>query len=106
MCLNVGEKIPFPDAVPEEAANGGYEIGVRPNDIVFDPESPLQARVDSRVFLGSEYNYFLSLGSRQIRVQQSMLDARTRGTADEGETVGIRFLNSRCYPAKKEGASA
>ena len=106
MCLNVGEKIPFPDAVPEEAANGGYEIGVRPNDIVFNPESPLQARVDSRVFLGSEYNYFLSLGSRQIRVQQSMLDARTRGTADEGETVGIRFLNSRCYPAKKEGASA
>ena len=106
MCLNVGEKIPFPDAVPEEAANGGYEIDVRPNDIVFDPESPLQARVDSRVFLGSEYNYFLSLGSRQIRVQQSMLDARTRGTADEGETVGIRFLNSRCYPAKKEGASA
>ena len=106
MCLNVGEKIPCPDAVPEEAANGGYEIGVRPNDIVFDPESPLQARVDSRVFLGSEYNYFLSLGSRQIRVQQSMLDARTRGTADEGETVGIRFLNSRCYPAKKEGASA
>ena len=100
------EKIPFPDAVPEEAANGGYEIGVRPNDIVFDPESPLQARVDSRVFLGREYNYFLSLGSRQIRVQQSMLDARTRGTADEGETVGIRFLNSRCYPAKKEGASA
>jgi len=106
MCLNVGEKIPYPFEVPAEAANGGYEIGVRPNDIVFDPESPLRARVDSRVFLGSEYNYFLSLGSKQIRVQQSMLDARTHGTAGEGETVGIRFLNTRCYPAKKEGASA
>ena len=35
-----------------------------------------------------------------------MLDARTKGTADEGETVGIRFLNTRCYPAKKEGVSA
>ena len=106
LVLNCGEKIPYPLEVPEEAANGGYEIGVRPNDIVFDPQSPLKARVDSRVFLGSEYNYFLSLGQKQIRVQQSMLDARTTGVAEEGETVGIRFLNTRCYPAKKGGASA
>ena len=106
LVLNCGEKIPYPLEVPEEAANGGYEIGVRPNDIVFDPQSPLKARVDSRVFLGSEYNYFLSLGQKQIRVQQSMLDARTTGVANEGETVGIRFLNTRCYPAKKGGASA
>ena len=104
--LNCGEKIPYPLEVPEEAANGGYEIGVRPNDIVFDSQSPLKAKVDSRVFLGSEYNYFLSLGQKQIRAQQSMLDARTTGVANEGETVGIRFLNTRCYPAKKGGASA
>ena len=104
--LNCGEKIPYPLEVPEEAANGGYEIGVRPNDIVFDSQSPLKAKVDSRVFLGSEYNYFLSLGQKQIRVQQSMLDARTTGVANEGETVGIRFLNTRCYPAKRGGASA
>ena len=104
--LNCGERIPYPAEVPEEARNGGWEIGVRPNDIVFDPESPLKAKVDSRVFLGSEYNYFLSVGKKQIRVQQSMLDARTKGTADEGETVGIRFLNTRCYPAKKEGVTA
>ena len=104
--LDCGEKIPYPLEVPEEAANGGYEIGVRPNDIIFDPGSPLRAKVDSRVFLGSEYNYFLSLGQKQIRVQQSMLDARTKGTANEGETVGIRFMNTRCYPAKKGGASA
>ena len=106
LCLNCGELIPYPQEVPPEAGNGGYEIGVRPNDIVFDPESPLKAKVNSRVFLGSEYNYFLSIGEKQIRVQQSMLDARTRGTADEGETVGIRFLNTRCYPAKKGGATA
>ena len=106
LCLNCGELIPYPEEVPAEAWSGGYEIGVRPNDIVFDPESPLKAKVNSRVFLGSEYNYFLSIGEKQIRVQQSMLDARTRGTADEGETVGIRFLNTRCYPAKKGGATA
>ena len=106
LCLDCGEKIPYPGDVPAEAMGGGWEIGVRPNDIVFDAQSPLKAKVDSRVFLGSEYNYFLSLGKKQIRVQQSMLDARTKGIANEGETVGIRFLNTRCYPAKKGGASA
>ena len=106
LALDCGEKIPFPDEVPEEAKNGGYDIGVRPNDIVFDPQSPLKAKVESRVFLGSEYNYFLSLGNKQIRVQQSMLDARTKGVAGEGETVGIRLLNARYYPTQKGGATA
>ena len=82
------------------------EIGVRPNDIVFDPQAPLKAHVDSRIFLGSEYNYFLSLGKKQIRVQQSMLDARTKGIADEGTTVGIRFLNTRFYPTRKGAEQA
>ena len=93
--------IPYDGEVPQEALSGGYELGVRPNDIVFDPASPIQAHVTSRVFLGSEYNYFLNIGEKQVRVQQSMLDARTRGVAKEGETVGIRFLNTRFYPAKK-----
>ena len=104
--LDCGKKIPWPGEVPAEAAGGGYEMGVRPNDIVFDSASPLKARVDSRVFLGSEYNYFLSVGEKQIRVQQSMLDARTKGVADEGATVGIRFLNTRFYPGKKGAETA
>ena len=106
--LDCGEKFPYPWAadVPQEALAGGYELGVRPNDIVFDSGSPLKAKVDSRVFLGSEYNYFLSIGSKQIRVQQSMLDARTKGVAEEGETVGVRFLNTRFYPAKKGAETA
>ena len=99
--LVCGERIPYPGEVPAEAAGGGYDLGVRPNDIVFDNSSPVKAKVDSRVFLGSEYNYFLSVGNRQIRVQQSMLDARTKGVANEGEMVGIRFLNTRFYPTKK-----
>ena len=105
LMLDCGEKIPYPDQVAKEAENGGYDLGVRPNDIVFDPQSPLRARVDSRVFLGSEYNYFLSLGKKQIRVQQSMLDARTKGIAEEGATVGIRFLNTRFYPTRKGAES-
>ncbi len=106
LMLDCGEKIPYPDQVADEAKNGGYDLGVRPNDIVFDPQSPIRAKVDSRVFLGSEYNYFLSLGQKQVRVQQSMLDARTKGVANEGETVGIRLLNARFYPSQKGGAQA
>lgn len=104
--LDCGEKIPYPGKVPAEAENGGFELGVRPNDIVFDDASPLKAKVDSRIFLGSEYNYFLSIGKRQIRVQQSMLDARTKGVANEGETVGVRFLNARFYPEQKGAETA
>ena len=106
LLLDCGEKIPYPESVPEEAEQGGYDLGVRPNDIVFDETSPMKAKVDSRVFLGSEYNYFLSIGQKQIRVQQSMLDARTKGVAKEGETVGIRFLNTRFYPTEKGGKTA
>ncbi len=104
--LDCGEKIPYSGEVPAEAADGGFDLGVRPNDIVFDKDSPLKAKVDSRIFLGSEYNYFLSVGQKQIRVQQSMLDARTKGVADEGETVGVRFLNARFYPTQKGAETA
>ncbi len=104
--LDCGRPVPYDGPVPDEAADGGWELGVRPNDIVFDPSSAIRARVDTRVFLGSEYNYFLSLGTKQIRVQQSMLDAKTKGVADEGQEVGIRLLNPRFYPAKKGGAAA
>ena len=104
--LDCGEMIPYPEKVPAEAANGDFELGVRPNDIVFYDASPLKAKVDSRIFLGSEYNYFLSIGKKQIRVQQSMLDARTKGVANEGETVGVRFLNPRFYPKQKGAETA
>ena len=78
---------------------------MRLNDVVFDRQSPIQATVTSRVFLGSEYNYFLMLGKREIRMQQSMLDARTFGTVNEGDKVGIRFLNPHFYDARKEAAT-
>ncbi|MBO6093694.1 MAG: ABC transporter ATP-binding protein [Oscillospiraceae bacterium] len=106
LSLDCGELIPYHDEIPQDVRDGGSDLGVRPNDIVFDDTSSLKARVDSRVFLGSEYNYFLSLGQKQIRVQQSMLDARTKGIAEEGETIGIRLLNPRFYPTEKGGKSA
>jgi len=103
--LDCGEKIPYTAFMPAGVDAAGKEMGVRLNDVVFDRESPITAKVTSRIFLGSEYNYFLRLGSREIRVQQSMLDARTFGTVGEGETVGVRFLNPHFYE-KKEAAQA
>jgi len=99
ICLDCGELIPYDGEVPADAA--GKEMGVRLNDVIFDKNSPLRATVTSRIFLGSEYNYFLKLGEREIRVQQSMLDARTSGTVAEGEEIGIRFLNAHFYDRKE-----
>jgi iron(III) transport system ATP-binding protein len=99
LCLDCGEKIPYTAHLPADCA--GKEMGVRLNDVVFDRDSTLKAEVTSRIFLGSEYNYFLKLGTREIRVQQSMLDARTFGTVAEGEKVGIRFLNPHFYDRKE-----
>ncbi len=100
-CLDCGEKLPLPkDLIPADANIAGRELGVRLNDVVFDADSPLRATVKSRVFLGSEYNYFLQLGSKEIRVQQDMLAARLHGTPEEGETIGITFLNPHFYDPK------
>ena len=103
-----GETVPCPrELLPKDSDPDGMEMGVRLNDVVFDNASPLKALVTSRVFLGSDYNYFLKLGGREIRVQQDMLSARTQGTPAEGSVTGIRFLNPRFYePKKAEDAAA
>ncbi len=77
------------------------EVGVRPNDIVFDKDSPLRVTVNRSVFLGSEYDYFVDLGGRELRVQQNTLDAAKYGVVKEGAETGIRLLNYRFYPPKE-----
>ena len=100
ICLDCGEKFPLPkDLLPNEDVTG-KEMGVRLNDVVFDKKSPLKAVVTSKVFLGSEYNYFLKLGQKDIRVQQDMLAARLNGTPNEGEETGISFINPHFYDPK------
>ncbi len=108
--LDCGEKMPLPkELIPAEENISGKELGVRLNDVVFDDSSALRAAVSSRVFLGSEYNYFLKLGQKEIRVQQDMLDARLNGTPGEGDEIGITFINPHFYdpkPPEKIAASA
>ena len=100
-CLDCGDKLPLPqELIPKGENIDGKEMGVRLNDVVFDNASPLKAKVSSKVFLGSEYNYFLKLGQKEIRVQQDMLAARLYGTPEEGKETGIKFINPHFYDPK------
>jgi len=102
-----GVAMPWDDGVlPQDVdSSNGLEVGVRPNDIVFDNDSPLRAKVNRCVFLGSEYDYFIQLGKQELRVQQSSLDSARYGVLQEGSETGIRFLNYRFYPPKKEATA-
>ena len=97
-------EIPWEEGTLPEGidASQGLELGVRPNDIVFDSDAPLRATVMRSIFLGSEYDYFIRLGDQELRVQQDTLDVTRRGALKEGVETGIRFLNYRFYPPKKE----
>jgi len=100
-----GQMVPWPEEVPPEVGGGlPLDMGIRPNDITFDGASPIRARVRRSVFLGSEYDYFVQAGDRELRVQQSTLDATLVGVAKEGSEVGLRFLNPHYYPAVARGA--
>lgn len=95
--------VPWEGPLPETPdPSTGIELGVRPNDIVFDAASPLRAKVERRTFLGSEYDYHVTLGTRKLRVQQSTFDAARGGTANVGDEVGLRLLNPRFYQSKEE----
>ena len=95
--------IPWDDGkLPQDIdASGELEMGVRPNDIVFDNDSPIRATVIHSIFLGSEYDYFIRLGSQELRVQQDSLDVTRHGSLTEGAETGIRFVNYRFYPKKE-----
>lgn len=96
--LDCGVKGALSCEIPKDVDfSGPVDIGVRLNDVMFDSSSEIKATVKSKVFLGSEYNYFFQLGDREIRVQQSMLDAKTNGVPDDGEVVGIKFVNPKFY---------
>ncbi|HAI51882.1 ABC transporter ATP-binding protein [Candidatus Darwinibacter acetoxidans] len=94
---------PWPAQVPPELQNGAVlDVGIRPNDIVFDSSSPFRGVVRRAVFLGSEYEYFVQAGDKSLRIQQGALDASLNGIAAEGSEVGLNFLNPQYYEAARE----
>ena len=73
----------------ERAAPGGTEVDVllRPDDILHDDSSPLQARVLHKAFRGAEFMYTLQLpgGGRVLSLVPSHHNHAV------GETIGIRL---------------
>lgn len=98
--LDLDEKIAADGIDIGNSDVNGKDMLVRLNDVVFDKNSNIKATVTSRVFLGSEYNYFLNLGGKEIRLQQSMLDAKSIGIVEVGEKIGIKFINPHFYDKK------
>lgn len=105
-CFYGQEGLVYDGAVPEAFEQAGQvDMGIRPNNIVFDPASPIRGRVKRSVFLGSEYDYFVDFNGREIRVQKNAFDALQAGRVEkENEAVGLKFLNPEFYPIRKEEA--
>lgn len=96
-CFDLGANIPTDSLNIGNVDVEGKDMLVRLNDVVFDKSSNIKAVVTSRIFLGSEYSYFLNFFGKEIRLQQSMLDAKSNGTVEAGETIGIKFINPHFY---------
>ena len=80
------------------------DLGVRPMDIVFDESSEVKVTVKSVTFLGDQYDYFVDFNGQELRIENNALDALSHRVYNEGEKVGIRFLNTRFYPREEKKA--
>ena len=62
--LEVGSSIPLPPWPRQKrsALSGPQDMGVRPMNIVFDSSSPVRGTIRRAVFLGNQYNYFVTPG--------------------------------------------
>lgn len=98
-CFHDNNSIMYTDSVPDKY-NASVDMGVRPNDIIFDDSSSVRGVVKRSVFLGSEYNMFIDFDGQEVRVQRSTFDDGA-GSVKEGSEVGLKFLNPVFYNAKE-----
>ena len=98
-CFHDNASIRYDDAIPDKY-NSQVDMGVRPNDIIFDDSSTVRGIVKRSVFLGSEYNMFIDFDGQEVRVQRSTFDDGA-GSVREGSEVGLKFLNPVFYNAKE-----
>jgi len=103
--LEAGSSILLPPAASKEMVlSGPQDMGVRPMNIVFDSASPVRGTIRRAVFLGNQYNYFVTLGNHELRVERNALEAlQDPRPYGEGDEVGLVFLKPVFYP--KEAAS-
>ena len=96
--IDVGEHMKVNHEVPAEIKdNVNYVMGIRPMDILFSENSAVKGIIKSATFLGSQYNYFIQLGNREIRVQRNTLDTLQSREYMEGEAVGLDFARVFYY---------
>lgn len=98
------ENLKYDGEVPAEFNNNKFiDMGVRPNGIVFDDNSPVKGIIRNAVFLGSEYSLFIDFNGQEIRVQRSAFDVQNENSGEnkikEGAEVGLKFLSPKFYPA-------
>ena len=86
---------------PDMKEGDRLDLGVRPMDIVFDEQSDIRVTVKSVTFLGDQYDYFVDFNGQELRVESNALDALSHRVYEEGETVGVKFLNVRYYPREE-----
>ncbi len=89
--------LPF-DLPADVSSQATQDIGVRPMNIVFDEASPLRGTIKRAVFLGNQYDYFVSLDGHELRVERNALDAMQGKQYQEGDDVGLVFINPAFYP--------
>ena len=98
-CFHDNDAIKYDGSIPAEYSTL-VDMGVRPNDIVFDDSSNVRGKVKRSVFLGSEYNMFIDFDSQEVRVRRSTFDEGA-GSVKEGAEVGLKFLNPVFYHSKE-----
>ena len=76
-------------------------MGIRPMDMIYDDNAMVKAKINTAVFLGSQFSYFVQIGDNEYRVQRNTLDSLDGKEYNEGDTVGIKFLNEKYYPYEK-----
>ena len=89
------------DELPHNVADGEYDMGIRPSDIVFDDASPVRGTITSASFLGSESTYFVDFEGQEIRVEQSTLDMLKSREHVVGDSAGLLFVRPKYYAREK-----
>lgn len=101
--FDVGQKLKYSENIPEGFVKGKKNVmGIRPMSIVFNEKSPIKAKIKSATFLGNQYNYFVTLGNQDIRIQKNTVETLNSESYKEGDIVGLEFKNPTFYENNEE----
>ncbi|HBM76055.1 MAG TPA: ABC transporter ATP-binding protein [Clostridiaceae bacterium] len=103
--FNVDDEIEFSHNMPAGYLKGKKNVmGIRPTDIMFDESSKIKGKIAHSVFLGDQYDYFVQLGSKELRIQRNSFDIASGREYNEGDIVGLSFLHPYYFEDTKEAS--